>query len=253
MYNPYEQRFKNILADPLNELIQRVPNAGQFIGNNVVMCNGLLVGKNSYYGKFSEILEINRGVHEPSEEFVFYEVIKSLNNPNPFMVELGSYWAYYSMCFLKENPNGKCFLLDENCDFLEVGKNHFEMNGFSGEFITSRVSNTGWKVDDFVKEKRIEKIDVLLSDIQGYETDMLDGAEETLKKFIVDYFFISTHTQEIHLSIIKKLIDFGYKIMASADFDNETYCHDGIVISCSPNVEYKQYDLGNRSLDPKLK
>ena len=62
----------------LNKKIHRVPNAGQIIGNHVVMCNGLLVEKNSYYGQFSKIFEMNGGVHEPGEEYVFYETIKSL-------------------------------------------------------------------------------------------------------------------------------------------------------------------------------
>ena len=253
LQNPYAQRFKNIMADPLNKKIHRVPNAGQIIGNHVVMCNGLLVEKNSYYGQFSKIFEMNGGVHEPGEEYVFYETIKSLKNQEPLIVELGCYWSYYSMCFLKENPNGKCFLVDENQNFLSVGQRHFTTNGFDGEFVTARVSNTEWRVDDYVKKRNIKKIDILLSDIQGFETEMIQGAKESMESKIIDYFFISTHSQKIHLDITKELLQSDYKIMASADFDNETYCHDGILIACSPNVNFIQYDLGNRSLDPNLK
>lgn len=43
--------------------------------------NGLKVpfaGNDSYYGGFSSILVMNRGVHEPLEEFVFQQVLKRL-------------------------------------------------------------------------------------------------------------------------------------------------------------------------------
>lgn len=247
MKHQYSERFQNILADPLNYKIERVENAGEVIDEYVVMCNGLKVKKNSYYGKFSDILVINKGVHEPSEEYVFYETIKSLKNENPVMVELGSYWAYYSMCFMKENPKGKCYMIEEMDPYMWVGQDHFKVNGFEGTFIGGRVCDYGIKIDDFVKKQEISKIDILLSDIQGSEFEMLMGSKQSLENKIVDYFFISTHSQKLHIDCTKFLIDYDYKIMASADFDNETFCHDGILIACSPKVELIKYDLGNRS------
>jgi hypothetical protein len=40
---------------------------------------------------------LNRGVHEPLEEFVFQEVLKRLPEACA-MIELGAYWGHYSMC-----------------------------------------------------------------------------------------------------------------------------------------------------------
>ena len=55
----------------------------------------------------TNIIEILKGHHEPQEEFAFFQVLEQLRrNPspwgNPRMIELGSFWAYYSMWFLKE-------------------------------------------------------------------------------------------------------------------------------------------------------
>ena len=74
-------RFREVISDPLNLLIERVPMAGFLDGNQVYLHNGLRVpvaGPGAYYGPFSQLLVINRGVHEPLEEFVFQEVLKCL-------------------------------------------------------------------------------------------------------------------------------------------------------------------------------
>ncbi len=38
-------------------------------------------------------------------------------------------------------------------------------------------------LDDFVKEKNLERVDFIKSDIEGFERNMLQGAQETLKNF----------------------------------------------------------------------
>ena len=38
-------------------------------------------------------------------------------------------------------------------------------------------------LDDFVKEKNLERVDFIKADIEGFERNMLQGAQETLKKF----------------------------------------------------------------------
>ena len=38
-------------------------------------------------------------------------------------------------------------------------------------------------IDDFVKERKLERVDFIKSDIEGFERYMLQGAQETLKNF----------------------------------------------------------------------
>src|SRR5215470_628978 len=100
-------RFREVISDPLNLLIERVPQAGIIERNEVYLHNGNRVpvsGAGVYYGPFSQLLVINRGVHEPLEEYVFQEVLKNLP-ASPLMIELGSYWAHYSMWLKKKRSN----------------------------------------------------------------------------------------------------------------------------------------------------
>lgn len=74
-------RFREIISDPLNLLIKRHPFAGTVDDDFVYLHNGNkvpLTGPYSYYGDFSDILVINRGVHEPLEEYVFQELLNIL-------------------------------------------------------------------------------------------------------------------------------------------------------------------------------
>lgn len=97
--------------------LERVAGAGDVIerdGERVqIMHNGVLVTEGGYYGVLSsEIIRCLRGVHEPQEEVVFDAVLRRLaatravDRP-PVMVELGSYWAYYSLWFLDSFPDGR--------------------------------------------------------------------------------------------------------------------------------------------------
>ena len=77
-------RFREIISDPLNLLIERDSSSGM-IDKDEYVClhNGNKVpvsGKNSYYGEFSKILIVNRGVHEPLEEFCFQETLKKIKD-----------------------------------------------------------------------------------------------------------------------------------------------------------------------------
>ena len=117
-------RFREVISDPLNLLIERVPQAGTIECNEVYLHNGNRVpvsDAGTYYGPFSQLLVINRGVHEPLEEFVFQEVLKGLP-ASPLMIELGSYWAHYSMWFKKERPNAIAIMVELDPNNLAPSK-----------------------------------------------------------------------------------------------------------------------------------
>jgi hypothetical protein len=237
----YLERYREIVSDPLNMLIEKVPEAGYVDGNGcVILHNGNRVpieGPLAYYRDFSDILVINRGVHEPLEEFCFQQLIRKLDSAVPTMLELGCYWAHYSMWFLKAFPHAACFMVEPDPDNIKCGKNNFEINHFTGEFIQSFVGDSGFKVDSFVSEKGLSSIDLLHSDIQGFEVEMLKGASDLLKRKAAKYAFVSTHSQELHRSVVESLSSFGYRIEVSADVDHETTSSDGFVLASSPLVE----------------
>lgn len=100
----------------------------------------------------------------------------------------------------------------------------------------------------YCSERRIEKVDILHSDIQGYELEMLEDCSELLAKKGIDYFFISTHFQELHYGVLKKLEDFHYRVEISSDFDTETTSFDGIIFASSPFKKpiFKEFTPMNR-------
>lgn len=235
--NDFIGRFKEIVSDPLNLLIRRDPRAGFVDGNYVYLHNGLKVpvsGPNSYYGEFSSILVINRGVHEPLEEYVFQELLKYLP-ASPLMLELGAYWGHYSMWLKVARSNATVHLVEPEIQNLNAGKHNFELNGFFGEFTHAFVGKDQFNVDKYLAERKISKIDILHSDIQGYEVEMLEDCSESLANKRVDYLFISTHSQQLHHDVKRRLEDFNYRIEISSDFDNETTSFDGIIFASSPS------------------
>ena len=228
-------RFREVISDPLNLLIERVPRAGVVEGNDVYLHNGNRVpvsGPGAYCGPFSQLLVINRGVHEPLEEYVFQEVLKSLP-VSPLMIELGAYWAHYSMWLKKERSKATAIMIEREANYLGVGRANFARNGLSGEFIQAPVSKGHWELDPFIKSRGISGVNILHVDIDGYEAELLDGARDTLGKALVDYLFVLTHSQTLHQRITSKLAEFGYRVEVSSDFDNDTTSCDGLVFAAS--------------------
>jgi hypothetical protein len=231
-------RFREVISDPLNLLIERVPLAGFVDGDQGFLHNGLRVpvaGPGAYYGPFSQLLVINRGVHEPLEEFVFQEVLKCLPDA-PSMIELGAYWGHYSMWLKQQRPNGKVILVEPEAACLKAGQDNFARNGFEGEFIQAFVGTGKFEIDDFFRNRKIRKLDILHTDIQGFEVEMLQGARNVLTRRRVNYLFISTHSQPIHQAVVNLLGEFGYRVEISSDYEAQTTSYDGLVFASSPDI-----------------
>lgn len=231
-------RFREIISDPINIAIHRDPKAGFMDSGYVYLHNGIRVpvaGPHVYYGQFSSVLVINRGVHEPLEEYVFQEVLKFLPGA-PTMIELGAYWGHYSMWMQKVFPGAKLNLVEPEKGNIEAGMHNFKENGFTGKFINEFVGTGKFSVDRYIKENNIQKLDVLHADIQKYELEMLADCQNTLSKKIVDHVFISTHSGELHEGTVKILNQHGYRVEVSSDFDNETTSYDGFVYASNPRI-----------------
>jgi hypothetical protein len=234
-------RFREVISDPLNLLIARVPNAGLVEGEDVILHNGNrvpLAGPYAYYGPFSSLLVLNRGVHEPLEEYVFQEVLRRLPEA-PRMLELGAYWGHYSMWLKKARPQATVILVEPEAANIASGRHNFQRNGFEGEFIQAFVGKGQFEVDAFLASRGMPHLDILHVDIQGFEVEMLAGAQTTLQAAAADYVFISTHSQDIHYGIIRALGDLGdlgYRVETASDFENGTTSYDGFVFASSPRA-----------------
>jgi len=235
----YFGRFREIVSDPLNLLIKRDVAAGTVVDEHVILHNGLRVARSgplAYYDNFSDILVINRGVHEPLEEYVFQEVLKRLPQA-PVMLELGAYWGHYSMWLKKLFPQAVVHLVEPSDERLKAGRVNFAQNGYEGIFVQARVGKGDFEVDAYFQTMQTEKLNLLHSDIQGAEVEMLQGASDTLYSGKVDYLFISTHGPNRHSKVLELLKKYNYRIEVSSDFTHETTSFDGFVMACHPDLE----------------
>jgi hypothetical protein len=232
-------RMRDVVSDPLNALITRHPWAGQVLYDDVVLHNGNIVpyiGPLSYYGSQSQVLIVNRGVHEPLEEYCFQEMLKCLPD-EPVMLELGAYWGHYSMWCQKVHPKAQLFLVEPEMPNLECAINNFKRNGFSGIMMQDFVGDGHFQVDEYVERKQLPKLHILHSDIQGYEGQMLRGGQNSLASRKVDYVFVSTHSDEPHEECMGTLKSYGYEVTVQSNFSTGTTSYDGIVLACSPEVK----------------
>ncbi len=236
----FNERFREIISDPLNLLIERAPLAGTLDADGLLyLHNGLRVAVNgdlAYYGDFSRILLLNRGVHEPLEEYVFQEVLRRLPEA-PVMLELGAYWAHYSMWLKSRRPQANAVMVEPESRNLAAGAHNFANNGLEGEFIQDMVGNGHFSVDEFFRERQLPKLDILHSDIQGYEVEMLTDCRESLDRRAIDFVFVSTHSQALHAEVRHLLEAAGYRIELSSDYEFETTSHDGLIFASSPDVQ----------------
>ena len=238
----WRKRIDLVLACPDNAAIPRVTEAGQLMNGQLIMHNGLRVDPLSYYSfPMLKMLMENQGVHEPQEEKIFQEVVASLSaGPEPTMLELGSYWAFYSMWFQQEFPAAHCVMVEPDRQNLFFGKENFKLNGFRGKFfhfgigrkINSRSNIT--TVDEICRREKIRFVDILHVDIQGFELDMLQGAQQLLTQKQVGYVFISTHSHELHEDC-RRLLREQYHFQTVADVDlTESFSWDGILVMKAP-------------------
>lgn len=242
----FTERFRDIISDPNNLFIKRCESAGKLENGIITLHNGIKVYDRCYYDKFSDILILNKGVHEPSEERAFDKVLKHINI-GATMIELGSYWSFYSIWFLKTIENGKSFCIEPEDECLSIGIENFKLNELKGDFTKGFIGYDNMNLLDFINEKNIEYVDILHSDIQGYEFEMLNQIKPFLQESKIKYIFLSTHSNTIHNKCIDILKECDYKILCSCDFDNESFQFDGFILSCPKDLnEIEEFQLGCR-------
>ncbi len=239
----FQRRIKEVLSCPDNQFIERVKDSGVVNKGKQTMHNGLKIHLGSYYGpEVAQQLYANKGVHEPQEEYVFQEVLKKMRS-NATMIELGAFWSFYSMWFNSIVRNAKNFMVEPDNFNLGCGKRNFALNKMKGDFTQAFVGskhsvdtkgNRMIGIDEFCQEKNIKFIDILHCDIQGFEFEMLKGAENMILNDAIGYFFISTHSNEIHYKCLDHLRVKNYIIVATSDL-NETFAEDGLIVAKSKN------------------
>ena len=235
------RRISDVLQCEDRKFIVSLPMAGKIEGGHLIMHNGIRIKPLSYYGfPMLRMFKLSKGVHEPQEERVFQEVLKVMP-PGATMLELGSYWAFYSMWFQKTVSDARSFMVEPEEAGLKSGKENFEINGLKGDFTRAFIGNEYKEnsppiltVDWILSEKNIPFLDLLHSDIQGFELQMLEGAANSFLQGKVGYVFISTHSNQVHDACENKLRDYGHVILHSINLD-DSYSEDGLIVAARPD------------------
>jgi len=250
-WNDWEGRMREVMSDPNNKRIARVSNAGQIVKHRgydcIVSHTGLLLDKESCYYDLHRVMLENRGVHEPQEEYVFGRVLDVLDTPVT-MIELGSYWAYYSLMCQQRFPDATTYMIEPDPDRLQRGVLNFELNDMQGtEFVVGEIGNDGVNVAQFCRERQLNEISILHSDIQSYERHLLTVDNQVFEQQIPKFVFVSTHSQSVHNDCKDALQSFDYHIVAEADFDNDTFGFDGLLVACRADIDFEFIDVFSRS------
>lgn len=138
--------------------------------------------------------------------------LKSENKSQYTMVELGSNQAYYSCLFqaILGTDKAKNIMVEPFINHLEIGKEHFRINGFEGTFVHGSVGQNWRKGDgrgdapeartitleELFNEQNLEELDMLHCDIDGSEEDLLKETDFLSQKKINCIFLLAHGTKE---------------------------------------------------------
>ncbi len=155
---PERRRIELTVAVRDTDAIPKVANAGEVIvrdGEHLqVMHNGVVVSEGRYHGAWmTEVIRQLRGHHEPQEELAFHTVLERLArgspaSQSPTIVELGSFWAYYSIWAKHRIPSARLILLEPDPSNLAVGRRNLELNGMDGTFVQAAIGSEHEAADD---------------------------------------------------------------------------------------------------------
>ena len=239
--------------------IPKAEDAGLVIINDdniavQIMHNGLQVVADGYIGAWMTcLIQALRGHHEPQEERLFHEVLKTFCGKSS-MIELGGWWSYYSLWFLKDNPQRRAIVVEADPNHLEVGKINAKLNKLTPTFLNAIVGGSSsdsvqiqlddgkvitlpkFSIEQIMIDQGLDHLDILHCDIDGAEVDTLLGCMNIFKERKVNWVFVSTHSHHVskdpltHLKCLDILRKAGAIIEHAFDV-HEGYSGDGLIVA----------------------
>jgi FkbM family methyltransferase len=122
------------------------------------------------------------------------------------------------------NINANNFAIGADSEEVEIfHREHSEWNSLVDDLnktaklagATSEIIKVN-TIDNFVKENRLQKIDILKSDTEGFEIEVLEGAKNCLSQQLIDFLYIEVGFSKIDkqhtywIDVIQTLENYGY-------------------------------------------
>jgi len=237
--------------------IPKVANAGMIFAESdervQLMHEGSKVVAGGYYGDWmADIIRNLRGHHEPQEEYIFHHLLKHVR-PGSLIVEIGSFWAYYSNWYLGAVPNSRAVCVEPDLIHLSCGRRNLELNDRHALMINAcigahtlpRVSITResdnrvvevlcYNMNGLLEILGGQPIELLHIDAQGSEYPFLLSMRDAERQNMVRFLVISTHHQSIsgspttHQDCLRLIRDLGGVILAEHSIE-ESFSGDGLI------------------------
>ena len=198
------------------------------------------------------------------EHLLFNTVLDKITKEAPVMVEVGCFWALWSLLFRQRFPKGKNIIIEFGKRQLDVGKTNFDLNGYSyssywgglflgdsgtyknkendveyskvtGEYwngeLSGEVSGPELDFTEIYSNEGLGVIDLLHMDIQGSELPLclLLEQKNLLQSGKIKNFVIATHSTEIHKKILQLLFMYDYVCSANEPFGSVG--GDGLILA----------------------
>lgn len=244
-----------------SDVIPKVADAGEIreeAGVRVqVMHNGLKVLAGGYHGDWmAQVIRGLRGHHEPQEELVYHHLLRYARHGS-LMVELASFWAYYTLWYLHEIPDSTAICVEPDPINLEVGKRNAALNACSERvrFIEAWVGgeerashqaiceSTGSPRDlpcvnmtSLLRLTESRAIELLHVDAQGAELPFLRSMDAAVREQKVRFLVASTHHSSIsgspatHADCLREVERLGGAILAEHSVQ-ESFSGDGLIVA----------------------
>ncbi len=171
------QYFDFIRYDRIHTMVE----GGVFDGGNTLSFSGKINPGGKIYGFEPNYKNFRQGPH--------YEKLKTLSSVQILPQGL---WSRSQQILLSDSKDASKILTGESGAFSQTSTESNTQEPASNIITIDAVS-----IDDFVKERNIQKIDFIKLDVEGAELDVLKGAANVLK----------THRPQLAISIYHKRDD----------------------------------------------
>lgn len=242
-------------ADP----IPKVADAGSVKdcrGRKVqVMHEGSVMIAGGYCGDWMiSVINGLKGHHEPQEEWIFHHLLKHVR-PGSLMVEIGSFWAYYTNWYLGSVQGSRAICIEPDENNMAVGIENLALNDRSAIMINASVGEISieeaeirresdglnvkvpqWDFRRIVDESSGKLVELLHIDAQGAELPFIRGMRREGCVGKVRFLVISTHHHSIsgsrttHHDCLIELMGMGAVILAEHSVE-ESFSGDGLIVA----------------------